>query len=125
MVGQQKGQFIDHPITGKKYVWCPHHTSKDGSVNGCYMKHPHDHDQWQKKKDERRAAWEERRGKRKAGDSNSPSVDNKRDQGKSSKMKLALNERLATALVTQQHLSQNKADSLFNECYNEAEASLN
>lgn len=37
-------------------------------------------------------------------------------------MKLALNQKLSTALVTQHHLSQSEADALFNACYTEAEA---
>ncbi len=38
----KKGSSIDHD--GKKFVWCPHHKSKDGSINGMYMLSPHDHD---------------------------------------------------------------------------------
>ena len=122
----KKGTYIDHPKTGEKYAWCPHHTSKDGSLNGCYMKHPHDHEEWKKKKDERRsAAREGRREKRKADDSSGPASGDDENKGSKSKMKLALNQRLATALVTQHHLSQNEADDLFNECYKDAEASLN
>jgi hypothetical protein len=26
---------------GCKYIWCPHHASKDSSMNGLYMPHPH------------------------------------------------------------------------------------
>ena len=119
--------YIDHPKTGEKYVWCPHHTSKDGSLDGCYMKYPHNHEEWKQKKDERRSqARSGRRNKRKADDHYGPAADDDSDkQGKSSKMKLALNQRLATALVTQHHLSQNEADDLFNECYKDAEDSLN
>ena len=90
------------------------------------MKHPHDHEEWKKKKDERRsAAREGRREKRKADDSSGPASGDDENKGSKSKMKLALNQRLATALVTQHHLSQNEADDLFNECYKDAEASLN
>ena len=71
---------------------------------------------------QRRGAWEERRGKQKAGDSNDSTTGNKDHHGKSLKMKLSLNQKLATTLVTQHHLSQNEADSLFDKCYNEAEA---
>ena len=30
----KKGNTIEHE--GCKYVWCPKHTSKDGSINGLY-----------------------------------------------------------------------------------------
>ena len=91
------------------------------------MKHPHNHEEWKQRKDERRSQTRSRpRDKREAGDHYGPAPGNDSDkQGKSSKMKLALNQRMATALVTQHHLSQNEADDLFNECYKDAEASLN
>jgi hypothetical protein len=44
----KKGNTIEHE--GCKYVWCPKHTSKDGSINGLYMPSPHDHDEWAKSK---------------------------------------------------------------------------
>ena len=123
----EKGKYCNHPKTGEKYVWCPYHTSKDGSLEGCYMKHPHNHEEWKQKKDGRRSQTRSRPSdKRKAYDHYGPAAgDGANKQEKSSKMKLALNQRLATALVTQHHLSQNEADDLFNECYQDAEDSLN
>jgi len=47
----KKGSSLTHE--GKKYSWCPHHHSKDGSINGLYMPAPHDHDVWAKAKAER------------------------------------------------------------------------
>ena len=46
----KKGSSLTHE--GKKYTWCPHHHSKDGSINGLYMPAPHDHDAWAKAKAE-------------------------------------------------------------------------
>ena len=40
-------------------------------------------------------------------------------------LKLALNKKLATALVTQHHMTQKEADEIFKAAYNEAESSLN
>ena len=31
---------------GAKYTFCPHHKSKEGSVEESYMKAPHNHDEW-------------------------------------------------------------------------------
>ena len=31
---------------GVKYTLCPHHKSKDGSIEGSYMKAPHNHNEW-------------------------------------------------------------------------------
>ncbi len=39
-----KGSTITH--YGKKYTWCPHHHSKDGSINGLCMPIPHNHKAW-------------------------------------------------------------------------------
>ena len=47
----KKGSSITQD--GKKYVWCPRHHSKDGSINGLYMPAPHHHDAWAKAKAEK------------------------------------------------------------------------
>ena len=40
-------------------------------------------------------------------------------------MKLALNNKLAQALVCKHNFSQEEADALYEECYKDAAASLN
>ena len=83
------------------------------------MKHPHDHEAWLERKAQFKKWKEECEGqtrKRKADDSAGAS-----QQPSQSKLKLALNQKLSTALVTQHHLSQTEADSLFNEMYQEAQ----
>ena len=40
-------------------------------------------------------------------------------------MKLALNQNLATSLVTQHYMTQKEADEIFKAAYNAAESSLN
>ena len=113
------GDHVTHPKTGAKYVWCPHHKSKDGTIDGMYMKHPHDHEAWL----ERRAQFDQwkkegRQGQDRKRKANDPAGNSQ--QPNASKLKLALNQKLTTALVTQHHLSQTEADSLFNEMYQEA-----
>jgi hypothetical protein len=114
----KKGSTYTHE--GKKYSWCPHHHSKDGSVNGLYMPAPHDHDAWAKAKAERvekfkRLKQDKEDGKaRESGPAKKHNADDK--------LKLALNDKLTQALVTQHHLSQNEAEELFNKVFQEAEA---
>ncbi len=55
----KKGNTIDHE--GCKYVLCPKHTSKDGSINGLYMPLPHDHDEWVKTKADKMAAFKKQK----------------------------------------------------------------
>ena len=113
---------IKHPDSGVEMEWCPHHKSKDGSVNGIYMPSPHDHDAWKEKKAQY-ANGSNHRGKRER-DTATAKVNPKRGDGGKS-LKLALNQKLTTALVTQHHLSQNEADALFNSCYTEADEASN
>ena len=40
------GAQIKHPDHDFEMVWCKEHKSKDGKVNGMYMKVPHDHEKW-------------------------------------------------------------------------------
>ena len=42
----KKGDKIKHPDTNVDMIWCPYHKSQDGVVNGMYMAHPHNHEQW-------------------------------------------------------------------------------
>ena len=83
-------------------------------MNGMYMPADHNHEEWKEKK----ARYMENNGHRGKRQRDS-------DGGSSSKLKLALNQKLSTALVTQHHLSQNEADNLFNACYKEADEALN
>ena len=45
-------------VDGVEYDWCPFHGHKDedGKQGGMYMHAPHDHDEWLKKREEKRAA---------------------------------------------------------------------
>ena len=114
----KKGSTYIHE--GMKYSWCPHHYSKDGSVNGLDMPAPHDHDAWAKAKAEH--VEKIKRGKQdKEGGKAKESGPAKKHKAVD-KLKLALNDKLTQALVTQHHLSQNEAEELFNKVFQEAKA---
>jgi hypothetical protein len=109
----KKGQTIEHK--GRKYIWCPHHTSKDGSMNGHYMPHPHDYEAWAKAKAKKTAAFKKcKEEEKKKPTSNSPPKKPKQDDA----LKLALSSKLTTSLVTQHHMSQIDAEAVFNSVYN-------
>jgi hypothetical protein len=113
----KKGSTIDHD--GKNFDWCPHHKSKDGSVNGMYIPSPHDHDAWAKAKAEREEKF--KRGKCGAEvtldkTSNAPVA----KKHKAGDLKLKLSNKITSALVTQHHLSQQEADAVFPNAFKEA-----
>jgi len=103
-----------------KYSWCPHHHSKDGSVNGLDMPAPHDHDAWAKAKAE--CVEKFKCGKRDKEGGKAKESDLAKKHKADDKLKLALNDKLTQALVTQHHLSQNEAEELFNKVFQEAKA---
>ncbi len=109
----KKGITLEHE--GCKYVWCPKHTSKDGSVNSLYMPSSHNHNKWAKSKANKTAAFKKcKEGAKKSGKSESAKKAKPNDT-----LKLALGNKLAAALVTQHHMMQNEAESLFNLVYND------
>jgi hypothetical protein len=111
----KKGQTIDHE--GRKYVWCPHHASKEGSAKGLYMPHPHNHEAWAKAKAEKTTAFKKcKEEEKKKSPGGSPPKKPKQDDA----LKLALSSNLTTALVIQHHTSQIDAEVVFNSVYNKA-----
>ena len=109
----------------KKMKWCDKHKSKDESVLGGYMDMDHDHDAWLAA---RKLRYSEHCGKRNRDTSTKdpnpdaiPSFKAKKQKG----LKLALNQKLATALVTQHNMSQEEANYIFTTAYNEAQEGLN
>jgi hypothetical protein len=104
----KKGNTLEHE--GPKYVWCPKHTSKDGSVNCLHMPSPHNHNKWAKNKANKTAAFKKHKEEaKKSGKFESAKKVNPNDT-----LKLALGNKLAAALVTQHHMMQTEAESLFN-----------
>ena len=113
---------------GVKYTLCPHHKSKDGSVEGSYTKAPHNHNEWSESRKHKGGSQWKRRKDNQGTSSDANTTDGIPSQyslKKSKILKLALNQKLATALVTQHHMTQQEADEIFKAAYNEAESSLN
>jgi hypothetical protein len=113
----KKGSTIDHD--GKKFDWCPHHKSKDGSVNGMYMTSPHDHDAWAKAK----AECEEKFKRSKHGAEVTPDKTGNAPAAKKHKagdLELKLSNKITSTLVTQHHLFQQEADAVFTDAFKEA-----
>jgi hypothetical protein len=115
----KKGSSITQD--GKKYVWCPRHHSKDGSINGLYMPAPHHHDAWAKAKAEKVEKYECSKRDKEGGKGRDGDASPNKKAKTGSQLKLALSDKLTQALVTQHHLSQTKADELFNKVYKEVE----
>ena len=118
----KKGNTITQD--GKKYIWCPHHVSKDGTINGLYMAFPHDHDAWAVKKADRNKHFREKREREKEAKSSEAadgSAKKHKAKPKEEKLKLVLNDKLTSALVTKYHISQTEADELVQSAYDEAQ----
>ena len=114
----KKGEEILHPDTNAKMVWCPHHKSSDGVVNGMYMTAPHDHDAWKAAKDQKIA---DRKAKRKAereAEGDKPSKKPGTDNNKVSR--LALSKSLLTGLATQYEISGADAQKFVESTLDEA-----
>ena len=109
-------------------TFCPHHKSNAVSIEGSYTKAPHNHDEWEdSRKHKGSSQWkrrEDNQGTR--SDANTPDgIFSQSSLNNSKSLKLALNQKLATDVVTQHHMTQKEADEIFKAYYNEAESSLN
>jgi hypothetical protein len=85
---------------------------------------PHDHDAWAFKKAKQKKHYREKRERdkeAKSPDAAAGSAKNHKSNPTDEKLKLALSDKLTSALVTQYHLSQTEADELFKTAYNEAQ----
>jgi hypothetical protein len=111
----KKGNTTKHEC--QKYVWCPKHTSKDGSINGLYMPFPHDNDEWVKAKAAKTAAYKKCKEEAKKSGGKTNSAKKAKPNGKA--LKLALGDKMTTALITQHHMTQTEAETLFNSVYKE------
>jgi hypothetical protein len=117
MARHQEEFHYDHD--GKKFDWCPHPKSKDGSVNGMYMPSPHNHNAWAKAKAER----EEKFKRSKSGAEVTPDKTSNAPVAKKHKagdLKLKLSNKITSALVTQHHLSKQEANVVFADAFKEA-----
>jgi hypothetical protein len=109
------GATITHPDHRFDMVWCPEHVSKCGTVNGMYMKAPHDHAAWQKNRTDRsnaeKAAAKERDAVETQG---GPST--KKSKGSDAK-KLALVKSFTAALTTQFLCSEADAQQIVEKTF--------
>jgi hypothetical protein len=113
----KKGSTIDH--NWKKFDWCPHHKSKDGSVNSMYMPSPHYHNAWAKAKAEREEKFKHgKRGAEVTPDKTINALAAKKH--KAGDLKLKLSDKITSALETQHHLSQQEANAMFTDAFKEA-----
>ncbi len=113
----KKGNTIKHE--GRKYVWCPKHTSKDGSTNGLYMPSPHSHDEWAKAKADKTAVFKKRKeDAKKAGNKQASPAKNPKSKGED--LKLTLSSKFTSAMVTHCHMGQAKAENMFDSIYKNA-----
>ena len=98
-------------------VWCKHHKSKDGVVDGMYMRHPHNHADWELKKQKNIAARKERKaGKRKAVTEQGAS-EQKRQSPDSGKLSLA--KSFQAAFCSKFLIAEEDAEQVLKECMNE------
>ena len=110
----KKGNIIKHK--GCKYVWCPKHTSKDGSINGLYMPSSHNHNEWAKAKADKTAAFKKRKeDAKKSGDKQASPA--KKSKSKGEDLKLALSSKFTSAMVTHCHMGQAEAENMFDFIY--------
>ena len=117
------GATTKNPETGNLYRWCPHHTSKDGTVNGMYMPDGHDHTAWVVAKKAKFAAIKadkKDKAKRKVDHDNGQSPP--ASKSKKGPSKLALNKSMQKALITRFQISDKECGEIFNEAYNAAAA---
>ena len=115
----KKGNTIEHE--GCKFVWCPKHTFKDGSINSLYTPSPCDHDEWAKAKADKTAAFKKRKedAKRSGNKLASPA---KRSKSEGEDLKLALSSKFTSAMVTHSHMGQAEAENMFDSTYKNATA---
>ena len=113
------GPATKDPDSGSKFVWCPHHKSKDGMVNGMYIPDGHNHEEWLEKKQKQRNFLFKRRDKSSNNESNqSPNKKFRRNEKHPSK--LALEKAFTSALTTRVQMGDKEAEETFNEMYIEA-----
>lgn len=110
----KSGEFKDHPVTGKKHVWCEHHGT------GAYMPHPHNHEEWKKRKAEKQKSFTERRASKKVRFEEDK---DRKGSGGKQPSKLQLDSALRASLTTHYQMTSADADKLFNDAYDEASSS--
>ena len=104
-------------------MYCPKHASTDGSIKAIFMTIPHDHEEGPAARKQRpKYGW---KFEKSDPDTNPDDASFGPKAKKSKKLKMASNQRLATALVTQHNMNQQEADDVFKAAYDGSEYSLN
>ena len=111
----KEDEYKDHPVTGKKHVWCKHHGT------GAYMPHPHNHDEWKKRKAEKKKSFTERRGKRVRFEEDKDK--DRKGSGGKTPSKLQLGNSLRASLTTNFKMTAADADKVFQAAYDDASSS--
>ena len=111
----KEDEYKDHPVTGKKHVWCRHHGT------GAYMPHPHNHDEWKKRKAEKKKSFTERRGKRVRFEEDKDK--DRKGSGGKTPSKLQLGNSLRASLTTNFKMTAADADKVFQAAYDDASSS--
>ena len=117
----KKGNTMKHPDNGDDMVWCSRHTSKDGKVNGMYMKGPHDHDDWAAKKAQFRSERQSKKGAKRKNPKDDKESNKKRGSINDNASKLTLAQSFKTALITQLCVNGDEADELIANCETESQ----
>ena len=109
------GNRTKDPETGRDMVWCKHHKSADGVVDGVYFPYPHNHEKWELKKKKWITEKKLNQAKRKKEKAQEAAASKGGDDTKSKKPKgepkLALSKSLRTALCTDFCISEKEADA--------------
>ena len=88
----------------KKYRWYPHH-KLPGQFDGLYVEHnPSEHDEWKRKRDEKRAQWK-----------NKKKIGGKTKLIPGSERKLQLSHKMKSALCSYFHYTEEDAEACFSD----------
>ncbi len=108
-------------VNGHKWHWCTgKHWAEGKEVHGLYINCHEEgaHDEWQKKSEE---AYQKRQAERRSKyQKHTPSNDSSTVVNDDTKKKLALSERLRTAMTTQAGLSNDAFSRIWAECENDS-----
>ena len=115
------GHHIRHPDTNILMVWCPHHKSKDGVVDGMYMPAPHNHDEWLELRKQKRKDWKAKlAAKKRDAEAESEKPAAKRGKPIPNVDKLALSKSFKAAFCTQLQVSEEDVDAVIETALNDS-----
>ena len=102
-----------HKEHGYDMVWCAEHKSPCGTVQGMYMKAPHNHEEWALNKKKRRAEWKAKKdAEKKSKGSSSPSLSSSKSGTGTKPNKLTLAKSVRSAFCTQFQVAEADVDEV-------------